>query len=493
MSDDDSSIAKEQVQPQRAAPTSQPVEGENAKRQGVRELVDMLNKQSSANAETNKTNSTRGGHRKAQPKRQSSAPARIRKKSKSPERPERAILDPMRIMTSPLRMRAQSISPDRDRRTGGDIPSPREGSPKASMSRSSSADSKPFLREIYENPKRRPLSDIIRQFSGDTDAPKMYRSHSSPPQRRTSKLGGRPIQPREGSPPRFGERLGSRVSVIDDDMFRKEGSIRMAKGKGKRIGWTDRTDESADSLDNLDDDEKKERSRRNKRGPVREEEIKAHRAKPRESSAPAVLVARKSRSSSRSGSDVDEEPFNVANIARSKSPVFDTFEGKLLASTPVESASSLSSDYLSSSPFIRDDPDRRSYDEASLIAEKEFRNEPNFELRRRPSPKQKRETKGKYEVQPDTPPQKRSKREKKSKSRGYSSSNESEQEVSMELGSEMDSRSEASSIDLSPVAGVSQDFTDEGQTKPFEAVFCPSIVHCPHIHCLLAAFYHLVI
>ena len=461
MSDDNSSITEEQVQPQRSALVSQPAESEDAKRQGVRELVDMLNKQSCANTQTNKTNSTRGGHRKAQPKRQSSAPARIRKKSKSPERPERAILDPMRIMTSPLRMRPQSVSPDRDRRRGDgpstneDIPSPREGSPKASMSRSSSADSKPFLREIYENPKRRPLSDIIRQFSGDTDAPKMNRSHSSPPQRRTSKLGGRPLQPREGSPPRFGEILGSRVSVIDDDMFRKEGSIRMAKGKGKRIGWTDRTDESADSLDNLDDDEKKERSRKKKRGPVKEEEIKAQRAKPRESSAPAVLVARKSRSSSKSGSDIDEESLNMANIARSKSPVFDTFEGKLLASTPIESASSLSPEYLDSSPFSRDDPFRRSYDEASLIAEKEFRNEPNFELRRRPSPKQKRATKGKYEVQPDTPPQKRSKREKKSKSGGYSSSNESEQEISMEFGLEMDSRSEASSIDLSPVAGVS--------------------------------------
>ena len=492
MSDDNSSMTEEQVQPQRSALVSQPAESEKAKRQGVRELVDMLNKQSSANTQTNKTNSTRGAQRKAQPKRQSSAPARIRKKSKSPERPERAILDPMRIMTSPLRMRPQSVSPDRDRRNV-DVPSPREGSPKASMSRSSSADSKPFLREIYENPKRRPLSDIIRQFSGDTDAPKMNRSHSSPPQRRTSKLGGRPFKPREGSPPRFGERLGSRVSVIDDDMFRKEGSIRMAKGKGKRIGWTDRTDESADSLDNLDDDEKKERSRKKKRGPVKEEEIKTQRAKPRESSAPAVLVARKSRSNSRSGSDIDEESLYMANIARSKSPVFDTFEGKLLASTPIESASSLSSEYLDSSPFSRDDTVRRSYDEASLIAEKEFRNEPNFELRRRPSPKQKRATKGKYEVQPDTPPQKRSKREKKSKSGGYCSSNESEQEVSMELGLEMDSRSEASSIDLSPVAGVSQYFADKGQSKPFEAVCCPSIVHCPHSHCLLSAFCHLVV
>ena len=463
ISDDDSSVAEEQVEPVRATSTSQPSEGDETKRQGVRELVDLLNKQS-ANAGTNKTNATRGGHRRAQPKRQSSAPARVRKKSKSPERPERAILDPMRIMTSPLRMRPHSVSPDRDWRRGDgpstkhyvDIPSPREGSPKTSISRSASADSKPFLSEIYENPKRRPLSDIIRQFSGDTDAPKVHRSHSSPPQRKGSKLGGRPLQTREGSPPRFGEKLGSRVSVIDDDMFRKEGSIRMAKGKGKRIGWTDRTDESGDSLDNLDDDSNLGRGRRKKRGPVKEEEIKAQRPQPRNSSAPVVLTSRKSRSdsrSSRSGDDA-EESMTLEDIARSRSPAFDTFEGKLLASTPVESVSSLSPEFLVGSPFSRDDPTRRSYDESSLIAEKEFRNEPNFELRRRPSPKHRRKSRGKYEVQPDTPPQKRSRRELKSRS--YSSSNESDQEVSMNLGSEMDSRSEASSIDLSPVAGVSQ-------------------------------------
>ena len=449
LSEEDGSVAEEQIQPVSAASVSasRPTDTDEIKQQGVRELVDLLNKQS-ANAETNKTNIPKGGKR-AQPKRQSSAPPRARKKSKSPDRPERAILDPMRIM------RAQSVSPDRNRPTKHyiDIPSPREGSPETSMSRSASADSKPFLREIYENPKRRPLSDIIRQFSkeGEPDTHKqMYRSHSSPPQRRTSKMGDRPFQVREGSPPRFGERLGSRISFIDDDMFRKEGSIRMAKGKGKRIGWTDRTEESADSLDNLDEDEKIERGRRKKRGPASEDER----------TIPKEPKARSSSRSSRSGSDVDGS-LSPVRVARSKSPVFGTFEGQLLASTPVESASSISSEHLSPSPFSREDPVRRSYDESSLIAEKELKNEPNFELRRKPSHKstdgkQNPETKGRYEVQPDAPSPRRSRRDMRTKHRSYSSSNESEQEATMDLGSELDTRSEASSIDLSPVAGVSQ-------------------------------------
>ena len=265
--------------------------------------------------------------------------------------------------------------------------------------------------------------------------------------------------------------------------FGRKGSIRMARGKGKKIGWTDRTDESADSLDNLGDEKRKTRSRRKKRSSIHEDKFKTERVKQKESSMPDILVDRKYRSrSSRSGSEVEEDSLSSAKIAGNESPVFDSSEGRLLASTPIESPPCIPPEYLSPSLFRRDDPNRRSYDEASLIAEKELKNEPNFELRCKPTHKSSSkcddegkkqvEYMGRYEVQPDVygaPIHKPSSKESRAKSRNYSSYNESEQEVSVDLSSEVETRSEASSIDLSPVAGVSHYLTTKEKNKSFEA------------------------
>ena len=219
--------------------TPSPTDPDENKRLGVRELVDLLNKQNT-NTQTNKPKAPQGDNRRVPLRRQLSAPAKMREQSRSPERNERAILDPVRKISSPVIMKAKSRLPERDwirseaipTKLNIDIPSPKEGSARASMSRSASCDSKPFLKEIYENPKRRPLSDIIKQFSGegepDIDIQRVRRSHSSPPLRRTGNTDDHPraFQPREGSPSRFGERLALKVSVIDDDMFRKEGEYK---------------------------------------------------------------------------------------------------------------------------------------------------------------------------------------------------------------------------------------------------------------------------
>ncbi len=438
---EEESVTEEEIQPVQAKPE------EETKRQGVRELVHLLNQQA-ADAQTNQKPKSPPKH-KTPSKREDSPHTNMKTKSKSPEKAERCILHPMREWSSPSpdRLRAQR-SPTKH---FVDIASPREGSP---VPRSTSVEEKPFLTEIYENPKRRPLDDIIRQFSVENEpgteprpsraqrrpqtSPAQQRSHSSPPLRRPSRMenaGTRGIPTREGSPPRFGERLGQVVSVVDDDMFRNEGSIRMKRGKGKKIGWTDRTDESGDSLDNLDD-EKGGRGRSRKRGSRNSPD-------------------KKDRSSSRSsGSDGDGNTPDPLRVARSKSPVFETFEGQLLASTPI---GPLSPDHLSPArAFCRDDTRRKSYDEASLLADKELKSAPNFELRRKAQHKP------------------RGKKKEKARPKRYPSSNESEQDASLELGSELDTRSEASSIDMAPVAGVSAASADAGASKQKQSALVAS-------------------
>ncbi len=437
------SVTEEKIEPVNAASVSSAPNDEPG-RVGVREIVNQLNRQAS-NAHVNPPNATKTSNERAAPKRPMSAAVKSRPQSWSPDTAERKILYPMRdasrpIASRPITMRAHSLSPDRSALPTKhyiDLPSPRDGSPDRHIPATGSpdADEKGFLKEMYENPKRRPLSDIIRQFSRDDEtgprAP-VQRSQSSPPARRTSRLGETP-RAREGSPPRFGERLGAIVSMVDDEMFRKEGSIRMKPGEGKKIVFPEHAGEGEIAPENQNP-EGTSRGRRRTRKSVQEELIRRVRAPPRGPLIPFAAEETKHRSdsrSSRSGSEREEDTRSLLSFTDSKSPIFDTFEGKLLASTPVGSTPIMSPEYLSPRSFERDEPRRRSYDEANLLADKELQDGSNFELRRKPLHKPK------------------GKKKDKSKSRKAFPADDFDQELLVDLGSD------ASSLDLSPVAGVS--------------------------------------
>ncbi len=382
---------------------------------------------------------------------------------------------------------------DIEKSHGRHVPRPKDGgqSPELSRRRPRSLDerSPKLSRKDSKSPKparkcRRPSAHV---GEGDSEG---KGSHSD------SSRGAR-----EGSPPRFGERLASKISVIDDDMFRKTGSIRMSKSLSPRFGWSDRdSDQSMDSLDDnviidppeayvdeiprleltpapedsyesLGKDEV-ELKKLNKRDPSGKKYATMKEMVRDPNSPSAYRKIRDSQGTLDSTESDQEVPPTQEDVlvetmdsprTQMRSRIKLKPDGTPMMSpspVPPKSPRSKSVEYLPGSRGYEFDPTKPVYDEGSLIESKELKDRPNFELRRRPG----FESQNKYEASYDllnalhanSSNKDRGKYRKlrSRRNRKWSSSSESDQEVAVDFGPEMETRSEASSVDTNPVAGV---------------------------------------
>ncbi len=433
------------------------------------------------------------------------SPVHSRDSSYSPAR------SPGRMRDS-KRSRKQQV-PDRTKHYV-DLPSPREGSPRDVENSASQGKNIPRPKDggqSSELSRRRPRSL-------DERSPQLSRKDSKSP--RPGRKSRRPSAPvgegdsegkgshsdssrgaREGSPPRFGERLASKISVIDDDMFRKEGSIRMNKSLSPRFGWSDR--DSDQSLDSIDDNviidppeayvdeiprleltpapedsyesigkDEVELKKLNRRDPSSKKYATMREMVQDPNSPSAYRKIRDSQGtfdSTESEQDVPvtQEDVLVETMDSPRTQMRSRIKLKpdgtpMMSPSPVppKSPRSKSVEYLPGSRGYEFDPTKPVYDEGSLIESKELKDKPNFELRRRPG----FESQNKYEASYDllnalhanSSNKDRGKYRKlrARRSRKWSSSSESDQEVAVDFGPEQETRSEASSVDTNPVAGV---------------------------------------